>query len=166
MVPRWLILSYPIHQRERGIDKADLSMLPTRRRPILLNHLRPLLLLGSLKLLAVVRPSLMVHRRKISRNEELKILFVWSYIDSSCVYNRKYFPWFFGVDDDSKGMDSSLRLQGLATWVDVCFYRPFSLRLADVFKINSRGAVSLLLVGRMSNAEKSQLELLIIWVIR
>ena len=45
------------HPGERGVDKADPSELPTWR-PILLNPLKPLLLLRSPNLLAVVRPPL------------------------------------------------------------------------------------------------------------
>jgi len=43
------------HPGERGVEKADPSELPIWR-PILLNPLRPLLLLRSPNLLAVVRP--------------------------------------------------------------------------------------------------------------
>ena len=42
------------HPGERGVDKADPSELPTWR-PILLNPFRPLLLLRSPNLMAVVR---------------------------------------------------------------------------------------------------------------
>ena len=45
------------HPGQRGIDKADPSELPTWR-PILLNPLRPLFLLRSPNLMAVVRPPL------------------------------------------------------------------------------------------------------------
>jgi hypothetical protein len=45
------------HPGERGVDKADPSEVPTWR-PILLNPLRPLLLLRSPNLMAVVRQLL------------------------------------------------------------------------------------------------------------
>lgn len=42
------------HARERGVDKLDPSLLP-KWRPVILNPLRPLWLLRSPNLLAVVR---------------------------------------------------------------------------------------------------------------
>jgi len=59
MVFVFVIFVFPetYHPGERGVDKADPSELPNWR-PILLNPLRPLSLLRSPNLLAVVRPPL------------------------------------------------------------------------------------------------------------
>jgi hypothetical protein len=55
----FVLFAFPetYHPGERGVDKADPSELPTWR-PILLNPLRPLLLLRSPNLMAVVRSSI------------------------------------------------------------------------------------------------------------